>query len=207
MTSLSVGLKYYMLQSQTHDLTDMLAKIRERSASKDTVSINDILEMIGRRSFGPLLVLVGLVLSTPVIGDIPGVPVIFGSLVILMGLQLVFRRKHIWIPEIVLKQNVSTNSLEKTIDRVEGVARYIDTLIKPRLKQFTGQTISYVILLVAIIVSLATPAMELVPFSANIAGAIFLLFGLALIAKDGLLALFGLIFTLLLGGLLLHFLI
>ena len=39
------------------------------------------------------------------------------------------------------------------------------------------------------------PAMEFVPFSANIAGAAFTAFGLALIAYDGRLALLAFVFT------------
>ena len=51
----------------------------------------------------------------------------------------------------------------------------------------------YLIALVALAVSLLTPAMELVPFSAVLAGLVLTAFGLALIARDGLLSLFGLI--------------
>lgn len=43
--------------------------------------------------------------------------------------------------------------------------------------------------------SLAMPPMELIPFSANAAGAALTLFGLALVAHDGLLAWLGLALT------------
>ena len=45
------------------------------------------------------------------------------------------------------------------------------------------------------IVAAATPLMEVVPFSANIAGVAITTFGLALIAADGLLALFSIAFS------------
>jgi hypothetical protein len=48
------------------------------------------------------------------------------------------------------------------------------------------------------------PAMELVPFSANGAGAALTAFGLSLIAHDGLLALLAFVFTAMTFGLVLY---
>lgn len=48
------------------------------------------------------------------------------------------------------------------------------------------------------------PVMEAIPFSAGGAGAALTAFGLALIAHDGLTALFALIFTVTTGGLILY---
>jgi hypothetical protein len=53
------------------------------------------------------------------------------------------------------------------------------------------------------LISLAMPVMEVIPFSASGAGAALTAFGLALIARDGLTALFALIFTVTTGGLIL----
>jgi hypothetical protein len=49
--------------------------------------------------------------------------------------------------------------------------------------------------IVCICISLAMPVMEFIPFSANFAGAALTAFGLSFIAKDGLMALFGYVFT------------
>lgn len=49
--------------------------------------------------------------------------------------------------------------------------------------------------IVCMLVALAMPAMEVVPFSANGAGAALMTFGLGIVARDGLLALLGMVIT------------
>ncbi len=51
------------------------------------------------------------------------------------------------------------------------------------------------IAIACIVIGIAMPAMEIVPFSANGAGAALTAFGLSLIANDGLLALLAFLFT------------
>lgn len=192
-----------MSESEPHNLSGILERIDTECGTKARVSVEDVLEIIGRRSFGPLLVFVGAIMSAPLVGDIPGVPTVLGSLIVLTGLQLIVGRTYIWIPQFILTREIAGKTLSRTIAWMQKPARVIDRLIKPRLRYFTGRIAWYVILLLAVLISFVTPAMELVPFSANVAGAIFLVFGLSLIAKDGLLALIGLAGTLFLGGLLL----
>ena len=52
-------------------LFDCIGKAAEQKRN-EKVSIDSIMEMIGRRSFRPLLLLAGLIILAPVIGDIPG---------------------------------------------------------------------------------------------------------------------------------------
>ncbi|HUO86681.1 MAG TPA: exopolysaccharide biosynthesis protein [Thermoanaerobaculia bacterium] len=46
-----------------------------------------------------------------------------------------------------------------------------------------------------LVIAVAMPAMEVVPFSANLAGIVLLAFGLALVGFDGLVALVGVVVT------------
>ncbi|HEX3034414.1 MAG TPA: exopolysaccharide biosynthesis protein [Thermodesulfobacteriota bacterium] len=80
-------------------------------------------------------------------------------------------------------------------------ARFVDRLLRPRLTIFTHQTAAYVIAIVCVVIAAAMPVMELVPFSANVAGAALTAFGLSLIAHDGLLALLAFVFTAITFGL------
>jgi len=52
------------------------------------------------------LLVAGLVMLAPIIGDIPGVPVMMGVLVVLMAGQLLFRREHLCLPRCLLKRSV-----------------------------------------------------------------------------------------------------
>jgi hypothetical protein len=54
---------------QPKNLEELLERVCEAPAEGDSVSLDSILKMVGRRSFGPLLLLAGLVMILPVIGD------------------------------------------------------------------------------------------------------------------------------------------
>ena len=79
-------------------LFDCIGKAAEQKRN-EKVSIDSIMEMIGRRSFGPLLLLAGLIILAPVIGDIPGVPTIMGVFILLVAVQLLIGQEHFWLPK------------------------------------------------------------------------------------------------------------
>lgn len=177
-------------------LEQLLDRVEEAAHERDRVSLDVILEMVGRRTFGPLLLLAGLVTLAPVIGDIPGVPTIIGIFTLTIAGQLLLRREYFWLPRWLLRRSVEQHKLCKALKWMRRPARFIDTLLRQRLTfliQSRGG--SYSIALICALVAVAMPLMEVVPFSANGAGAALAAFGLALIAQDGLLALFAFVFA------------
>lgn len=173
----------------------------------DRVSLDSMLQATGRRSFGPVLFVAGLVMLAPVIGDIPGVPVLMGVIVALTAGQLLLRRKHIWLPHWLLRRSVARGKLDKTLAWLLPIARFLDRWSRPRLSLFTEGTAMYVIAIASVAIALATPAMEVVPLTANVAGIAIAAFGLSLIVHDGLVALLALGFTIATLGLLAYSLI
>jgi hypothetical protein len=87
---------------------------------------------------------------------------------------------------------------------LERPARVIDRFLRPRLSMFVEGCAVRVIATVSLLISLAMPVMEVIPLSASGAGAALTAFGLASIARDGLMALFALVFTVTTGGLILY---
>ena len=189
------------------NLEQLLKQIDKGAKDKERVSLESILQVVGQRSFAPLLLFAGLVMFAPVIGDIPGVPVIMGLLVISASGQLLLRRNHLWMPSWLLKRSVAQDKLDKTLKRLQRPARFVDRLLQQRLTIFTDGAIVYVIAIVCIVIAAATPAMEVVPLSANVAGAIIIAFALSLIARDGLLALIAFGLTTGLVGLVIYYLL
>ena len=182
-------------QIEFQSLQDLLKRIREISQNKEDISVGEIMEMVGGRSYGPLLLLAGLVTLAPVIGDIPGIPTILGAIVFLFSAQLLYGKEHFWLPKFLLNRSVSGKKLKKGIEWLESPARVIDKLLKPRFTLLVKDTAVYVIALMCLLIASVMPIMEFVPFSANVAGAALTVFGLALIARDGLLLLVALLFT------------
>lgn len=171
-----------------HNLEELLDRIID-SASNGQITLDDIMGMIGRRSFGPLLLIAGILILAPIIGDIPGVPTIIALFVFLIAVQLLFGRQYFWLPQWLLRRSVSGDKLKKGLKYLYKPARFIDRFLKARLLMFVNGYSRYAVAAVSIAIALAMPVMEIVPFSANAAGIVLVGFGLSLIARDGLLTL------------------
>jgi len=169
-------------------LDELLENIGDVDGSDRSVKFGEVLDSVGRSSFGPLLALAGVVTLFPIIGDIPGVPTVMAMIVLLTCVQMLLGQGHFWLPSWLLERQISKDKLRKAVNYSRRPARYIDHFIGPRLPALTGRVGSYTIGADGIIVALAMPFMEFIPFSANIAGAALLMLGLALMVRDGVLA-------------------
>lgn len=182
-------------KDQPKNLEQLLEKLLEAAEEEEKVSVKSLFEAVGRRSFGPVLLLTGIVALAPVIGDIPGMPTLIGLVVLLVTVQLLFGKSHFWLPQWLLKREVSSSKLKKSIGWMKKPAKFIDRLIRPRLQWFVKGASVKVIAATSAAIALAMPMMEIVPLTANVAGAALAAFGLALIAGDGLLALIALVLS------------
>lgn len=169
-------------------LQEMLDRINESADEEGRVSLGKIVESVGDRSFGPLLLMVGVIMTSPLSG-MPGVPTTMGVLILLIAGQLLFGKDHFWLPRLVLKRSIAQEQVEKAVRWLRPAARFIDRWLRPRLPAFIKGVSIYVISLVCATIAVVMPIMELVPFSVHGAGLAVTAFGLALISRDGLLAL------------------
>jgi hypothetical protein len=191
-----------MSEDEDHpqNLQQLFDCIDQAAEENGRVSWSAIMDEVGRRSFGPLLLLGGLTVLAPIIGDLPGVPTLIGMVVLLIAVQLLLGRHNFWLPGFMLNRSVPKDKLHKALTCLKKPARFIDKLLSPRLAVLTRGPMVRVIAVVCLGIALAMPVMEIVPFSANLAGIALTAFGLALIARDGLLALIALVFTGLMMG-------
>lgn len=190
--------RYVSRDLEITNLQQLLDRLDQAGNEQGEVSVGAILGAVGHRSFGPLLLVAGLITLAPIVGDIPGIPTIVGVSVFLIAGQLLFRREHVWLPTWLLDRSLTCDKLRKLLKWLRGPARFIDRLLRPRLEMFTQPA---AIAIACIIIAAGMPAMEFIPFSANAAGAALTGFGLPLIARDGLPALLA--FTITAGALLL----
>ncbi|MCW4150579.1 MULTISPECIES: exopolysaccharide biosynthesis protein [Halomonadaceae] len=188
-------------------LMDLIASLERMEQDAQRVSVDDVVHAVGRRSFGPLLLVTGLITLAPIIGDIPGMPTLMALLVLLVSGQLLAGRETFWLPNWMLKRSISRHKFDKGIYYLKKPARWIDGLLRIRLPWLTGYIGIRVTAFVCLLIALAMPPMEFIPFSANGAGLALSLLGLGLVARDGAalvlgFALFGITCTLILVGLL-----
>lgn len=177
------------------NLEQLLQRIEAAGTDQERVTLDAIMDEVGRRSFGPVLLLAGVITAMPIIGAIPGVPSLLGIAVLVTTGQLLIGRKHFWMPRFLLERSLPRDKLSRGVKAMRGTARGVDRLLGPRLKFLTDGPAVYVIAITCSAMALATPFMELVPFSGTVAGAAMALFGLALVAHDGLLALIAFTFS------------
>ncbi|WP_273207222.1 exopolysaccharide biosynthesis protein, partial [Marinobacter subterrani] len=176
-------------------LTELLQRLRTETEGIDQVSVADILNAVGERSFGPIVLIAGIITLAPLIGDIPGVPTLLGLVVLLTLGQLIFHRRSIWIPGKLARRNIGRQKLIKGLDWVDKPARFVDRWTKRRMAWLVRGPGQYLMAILCMLVAAAMPLMEVVPFSANGGGLALTAFGLAIVARDGLLALLAILAT------------
>lgn len=174
---------------QAHDLESLLGELA-KAANGDgpRVSVQQVMDTVGHRSFGPLLFITGLLGMTPV-SAAPGAPSLIALIVLLVASQLLIGRDSLWLPRFILKRSVKTDRLRQTVRLVQKPARVVDRMVKPRLEVLTGAVADRLVALVCVVLALAVPPLEFLPFVAFIPSAAIATFGLGLLARDGLLVL------------------
>ncbi|MFA9477904.1 exopolysaccharide biosynthesis protein [Phycisphaerales bacterium AB-hyl4] len=174
--------------SDAESLEQLLAQLADADDDEQTISVEQVLDAVGRRSFGPVLLVPGLIALSPVSG-IPGAPTVVGIMVLLITGQFLLGRSEFWLPQFLLRRSVTQSRYEKALKVLRPVARFVDRLVKPRLRWLAEGAAVYVIALVCLLLALTAPLLEAVPFAITGVGAAITAFGLSMLANDGLLAL------------------
>jgi hypothetical protein len=166
----------------------------QAQAPNQAIDLGQILEAVGQRSFGVMLLVAGVIVLAPLIGDIPGVPTLMALLVLVTAAQILLGRRHLWLPRWLVQRSMAGPKVQRAVEWMRKPSRFVDRFLRPRLTAVVQGPGLYAIAAACAAIALLTPAMELVPFSANGAGAALAAFGLALTARDGLLALLAYLF-------------
>jgi len=174
----------------------LLARIGAAAADRDRVYFATLIEAMGSRAYGPVLLLIGTILFSPLSG-IPGMPTLMGIALLLVSLQMLFGRGSLWLPGWLLARRVSSRRIVRALSFFDGPARKIDRVLRRRQVWLVSGGGTAVVAMLCLALACLMPAMELVPFSATAAGLALLLFGLGMVAADGLFVLAGLVY---LGG-------
>lgn len=158
------------------------------------VSVANLMDTIGERSFGPLLLVPSLIAVSPV-GAIPGLPAVTSAVIVLIAAQILLRHEHFWIPGWLARRSMDAGKMERGLETFRPVARFIDHLLRPRLALLTRGVFFDAIALLCLVIGLVTPILELVPLGGIPPNAAVVAFALAITARDGLWALIAFLFT------------
>ena len=185
-----------------HSVCDILNMLRAIADRHDKVTIGDVLDAIGDRSYGPALLIPALLESTP-LGGIPSVPTFLALFIAIVASQLLFDKDHIWLPAFIQKRSVSASKLHTAADKLDPLASHVDRWFHGRSPRFVKQPWPRVAAALVIVLCLTVPPLEFVPFASSAPMLPIAAFGLALLARDGLLMITALVVSfaaLALGG-------
>ena len=162
----------------------------ESSASGKTVTLREAVTALGEASFVPVLLAPALAVVTPMSG-IPLFSSICGILIALVSIQMLVNRDHLWLPDWLMRRKVSSDKLKGGIDKMRGIARFLDRITRKRLRFFVARPFEWITEGACFLCGAVMPLLEFVPFTSSLVGAAVVLFSLSLLARDGLFALLG----------------
>lgn len=174
----------------TVQLGDIVERVID-AGSGDQVSVGELLDGFGHRSFGPLILTPSILVASP-LSVLPGFPTAAGAVIALIAVQMLLGRRSPWLPGSLRRRRIDRRRLRRAAARLQPIARRVDRLVRPRLEFLTTGPFARAIAAICVLIALTMPPLELVPMANSTTGAAISVFGLALAARDGLLALLAL---------------
>lgn len=163
---------------------DEIAAKGNHGAERD-INLGDVLDAVGRRSYGPLLLVAGLIAVSPVT-VIPGLSWVVAGLVFVIAGQMAVGRKRIWLPRAALKATFPRQALLKGLEQVRPWARRVDKLLKPRLALLSHPPFVNLVALACLFAAAITIPLSLIPIAPLAPSLAIVFFGLGMTAHDGL---------------------
>ena len=168
-------------QAQPLSLSQRLAMIIE-SAGPDRLTFTELAAQLHSRAWGGLLLIFAAINVLPLP---PGTSMFFAIPLLLVSGQMVFGRASPWFPRRIDRRGVSRNELQRLISKMEWFELRVERIFKPRIPVLTGPAAARIIgaicFLLGLVAAIPIPLFHVAPAAAIV------LFGLALIYRDGML--------------------
>lgn len=164
----------------------------ERSATGESISIEETVGKMGEGSFASLMLVFSLISLSPA-SAIPGLTSIVAVLVFILTAQMIIGRESPWLPGFITRRRMSTAKVCKGIKWLRGPLHFVDRFLHERLTFLSTKPLLLLPLICIMGLTLAMPFMELVRTSGSIASAVIALFAAGLLTRDGALILLSLV--------------
>lgn len=174
------------LDHRTPRTSELLAAVLA-THTEDQVAIGDIVNALRNRAFGVLFLIFGIPNCIPMP---PGIPMVCGIILGLVGLQMLMGRQELWLPQRIARRTFSRTMLESIVNRSRPYIERFEKWSRPRYEEFTGPTARRVV--GATVVLLGFILILPIPFLGNLPpGFAICIFGLGLVERDGVIILAG----------------
>lgn len=189
---------------EPQNVEEAIESLEHLADRKDKVTIGDMLDEFGERSFGPILIIIALLDILPV-GSIPGLPTALALVAVLLAGQLVIGHDHVWLPQWVQRRSFKSDKLDSGLRKMEKPAAKLDAVFRNRLERFTTPFWQKVAGVAIILLCFTIPPLELIPLATTAPMLAIASFGLALTMRDGALMLIATLVSAVAFGLSLYF--
>jgi len=176
--------------TEGHDsLTDLVDRIEDMT-DEDQISLDRLIDAVGRASFTPVLLIPAIAVATPLSG-IPLFSSAMGVLIFLVAVQMVSQRDHLWFPQWLLNRHADSERVKSAFHRVRPVMKWLDAKSHKRLSFLVRQPIILIPQLLCAATGMVMPFLEFVPFSSSLAGIAVSILAFGMLTRDGLFVLLG----------------
>jgi hypothetical protein len=161
-----------------HARTSELLEELVSQAPNGPVDLDWLLGCLDKRSFGLLLLLLGLLVIVPGVASIASLTVLFPSVEMMLG------RNRPAFPQFLAKRPFDFERFKGLTERVQPVLRAIENLSRPRWRlppAVAGRLVGAIVFLLALSAIWPLPLVNIIP------GAIIVLVAIAYLQEDGLL--------------------
>ena len=175
-----------MAPDHTRALSDVLDRL-EGSARGESITIAEIVDQLGRKSFASLMLVFSLISTSPA-SAIPGITATVAAIVFLLVVQMIAGRQCVWLPDFITRRRISTARLCKGIGWLRKPVRFTERWLKARLTFLFRLPWIWLPLALILGLTILMPFMEVIPTSGSIASGVIALFAAGLLTRDGALA-------------------
>jgi hypothetical protein len=162
-------------------LSQRLAQIAE-TAGPDRITFSELAGQLHSRVWGGLLFIFAAINVLPLP---PGTSTFIAIPLVLVSAQMVFGRASPWFPARIDRRGVTKAELQRLIGKMGWFETRVERIFRPRLGHLTGPAATRAIGLVCLVLSLIAGLPILMIHNAPALAIV--LFGLALIYRDGVL--------------------
>ena len=150
--------------------------------AKGNISIGDIRDTLGKRSFAPLLVLFAAFNMLPLP---PGASAVLGLPLLIVAAQMAFGSNRAWLPGFITQRSLPAEQFRTVTDWVIPRLVRLEQVVRPRYWPFWRKRGDRVIGIIALILSVSITLP--IPFGNWLPAFATALLGLALSERDGIL--------------------
>jgi hypothetical protein len=168
------------------EVLDGLDSSVNRDSQQESVRLGVLLSGVGRRSYGPLLLVIGLFSISPAT-ILPGMTTFVAAIILIIALQMAVGMQRPWLPKAMLTLKVPRKPFFAFLDKARPKVERIDgVLLKERFAFLMAPPFVNLIALCVAAAALVTFPLSFIPFAPLGPGLAVVLFGLGMIARDGL---------------------